>query len=64
MAEVKNRRLWNFMKYQYPDGEAYDFGDYKDGEGTVVHLNDEGTPCLECTTINKKITGKSRCEEE
>ncbi len=59
-AEIKEDKVWNYLVYQYPDGSDYtDFGDYKNGKGTVIHLDETGSPCIECVTIKKKAKGKA-----
>lgn len=63
IAEIKNDDYWNFKEYRYPDGEEYHFGDFKNGVGTVIHLNEKGEQCLECTMTGKKTIGKILKEE-
>ncbi len=65
IAEVIGEDFYNFLSYKFPNGEDYDFGDYKNGIGTYINLNEEGEPCLECTRKKgKKFKGKILCEEE
>lgn len=64
VAEIKDKRYWNFRTYYYPSGEAYNFGDFHNGQGMVIHLDNTGDPCLECQFVGKKVRGKLRCEED
>ena len=63
IAEGRDDLFWNFLEYKFPDGTFHDFGDFKDGEGVVLHLDDKGEPCLECSTLNNKTVGKILCDE-
>lgn len=62
-AEIKEKRYWNFPTYRYPSGEPFDFGDFRNGQGNMIHLDDEGNPCLECQIIGRKIRSKLLCDE-
>ena len=64
IAEVKDKRYWNYLSYYYPDGTAHDFGDFQDGVGTVLHLDDDGSPCLECQQLGRKVRTKLLCDEQ
>lgn len=64
VAEIKDDDFWNFLAYYRPSGEQHDFGDFADGTGTVLHLDDEGNPCLECQKIGQKTRGRILCDEQ
>ena len=64
IAEIKNNEIWNFIEYRYPNGDKYDFGDPKNGAGTVIHLNEDGEPCIECTIKKNKTVRKVLCDEQ
>ncbi|MEL6656838.1 MAG: hypothetical protein AAFY48_16745 [Bacteroidota bacterium] len=64
IAEIKDKRYYNYLVYYYPDGSAHDFGDFLNGTGTVVHLDDAGNPCLECQQQDRKAKGRLLCDEE
>ena len=64
VAEVKDKRYWNYLNYYYPDGTVYDYGDFHNGTGRVVHLDDDGNPCLECQQLEGKVRGKLLCDEQ
>ena len=64
IAEIKDKRYYNYLAYYYPDGSVHDFGDFLNGTGTVVHLDDAGNPCLECQQQDRKVKGRLLCDEE
>ncbi|MEL7425186.1 MAG: hypothetical protein AAFN81_19525 [Bacteroidota bacterium] len=64
IAEIKDKRYYNYLAYYYPDGSTHDFGDFRNGTGTVVHLDDAGNPCLECQQQDGKAKGRLLCDEE
>lgn len=49
ITETKVNGDWNITSYKYPNGDDYSFGDFVDGQGKIIHLNNEGEPCLECS---------------
>lgn len=46
--EYRKDILYNIVAYYLPDGSPYDFGDFKNGNGHFVDLNEHGEPCIEC----------------
>lgn len=63
IAEVKENTYWNILSYKDPAGEDHNFGDFKNGKGSIIHLNDEGESCLKYMHKNKALWMKNLCEE-
>lgn len=40
ILEWKYNELLNVIQYKYPDGKPYDYGDFKNGTGLFIPLND------------------------
>lgn len=39
MLERQENRIWNILEYNYPNGKSYDYGDFKDGEGSFIPMD-------------------------
>lgn len=52
VAELKGETIWNIILFKNIDGRRHDFGNYKDGSGTIIWLNDNGEPCSDCSLRN------------
>lgn len=64
VAEYEKYEFINILTFNYPNGETYDYGDFKNGSGTITWLNDEGEPCLSCRHEFKKKPKKlSDCDD-
>lgn len=67
-GEFLNNELWNIIEYYTPDGAIHDYGDYKNGNGKIIWLANDGWPCVECSYIRKKKKRKTiaanPCEDE
>ncbi len=64
VAEIKDNKYWNFLEYYFPSGDKHEFGDFSNGQGVFVHLDDDGNPCVECQTVGSKSRGRNLCNEE
>ena len=64
VAEGKEDQIWNILDYFYPNGETYEFGDFKNGKGSIIYLNDIGEPCISCNFSGNEINGRSLCENQ
>jgi len=65
IMEIKDDAYWNVIDYYYPDGKPYDYGDFQNGEGQIIWLDETGNPCLICNMGGKKPKlAKILCEEE
>ena len=53
----------NYVDYRFPNGDKYDFGNFKNGQGKIVHLNSQGIPCIENITVGNKSEVKILCED-
>lgn len=63
IIEKNNEGSFNYIDYRYPNGKIYNFGDFKNGQGKVIHLNDKGIPCIESITKGNKIVIKQLCDD-
>jgi hypothetical protein len=63
ILKKNNEGSFNYLDYRYPNGKIYDFGDFKNGQGKVIHLNDKGIPCIESTTKGNKTEIKLLCDD-
>jgi hypothetical protein len=51
----KDNSIYNVLDYRFPDGEKYtDYGDLKDGTGTIFFLNEDGGWCKPTVYLNGK----------
>jgi hypothetical protein len=55
ISEIKDGRYWNILYYKKPNGTDFHFGDFVNGQGIIIFLNDLGCPCIERVVIGKKI---------
>ena len=61
--EIKQDTFWNVLEYYWLDGTPFeDYGDFKDGEGKLIFLNDEGEACFECSFFKEVSKGKDLCD--
>jgi len=64
IAEVKENTYWNILSYKDPEGEDHDFGNFKNGTGSIIHLNDDGDSCLKYMHKKKAIWMEDLCEKK
>ncbi|MEL6637783.1 MAG: hypothetical protein AAFR05_13615 [Bacteroidota bacterium] len=57
IVELRDYQVYNFVEYFDTDGQDFDYGDFRDGVGDFLMLDEAGNPCLSCAG-RKKLNGK------
>lgn len=64
IAEIKDEEILNILSFKNIDGTKHDYGNYKNGSGTIVWLNDKGEICTECFYEKLRVISEiNYCDE-